>query len=238
MFGLVLIWVMLMPGTGLAAESGQGTRVSLSASAVREVANDEVVIRFRVEARGKDLAKLRQQVNRRSEAIRQALVQEKGLKLETLNRRVEPVWKPNQYNRVREGWLVVQTGMVISRHLERVPRWLQAIEQAGAILQGLSFRVSDALRRKVMDALRIEAIARFRAKATSIAKALDATSFQIQQLQVNAATPMPPVRERGIAYAKRMVADDAVPSLSAGDSRLSARVSGDILLNEQRFSVR
>jgi len=214
----------------------KGTVVSLSAAATIEVANDEVMIRFRVEERGKKLDALRQRVNQMSGDIKKSLAKEKGVKLKTSSRSVNPIWKPNQYNRARDGWVVVQTGVITSKNLDDVPRWLNIIEKAGANLQSLSFRISDGLRRSTQEVLRIQAIEQFRMKAETVSKALDAKSFYIRHLNTgNSYSPQPMYRGEMAMMTKSR---DAVPALSSGDSRITVSVNGDIEVERHQFKVK
>ncbi|MDQ7003512.1 MAG: SIMPL domain-containing protein, partial [Ghiorsea sp.] len=209
---------------------------SLSAEATIEVPNDEVVVRFRVEARGKKLEKLRQHVNQMSGDIKKSLAKEKGVKLKTSSRSVNPVWKPNQYNRVRDGWVVVQTGVITSKNLDDVPRWLNIIEKAGANLQSLSFRISDGLRRSVQEKLRIQAIQQFRLKAEAVSKALDSKSFYIRHLNTgHSYSPQPMYRGEMAMMSKSR---DAASALSSGDSRITVSVNGDIEVEKHQFKVK
>jgi len=220
---------------GIAKEM-QGTVVSLSAEATVEVANDEVVVNFRVEERGKKLDALRKRVNQMSASIKKSLAKEKGVKLKTSSRRVNPVWKPNQYNTVRDSWVVVQTATITSKNLGDVPRWLNIIEHAGAKLQNLSFRISDTLRRSTQEQLRIQAIQQFRIKAATVSKALDATSFSIRHLNTgNVFSPPPVYRGEMVMMSKSR---DAAPALSSGDSRITVSVNGDIVVDQVKFKVR
>jgi len=218
------------------AKEVQGTVVSLSAEATVEVANDEVVVNFRVEERGKKLDALRKRVNQMSASIKKSLAKEKGVKLKTSSRRVNPVWKPNQYNTVRDSWVVVQTATITSKNLGDVPRWLNIIEHAGAKLQNLSFRISDTLRRSTQEQLRIQAIQQFRIKAATVSKALDATSFSIRHLNTgNVFSPPPVYRGEMVMMSKSR---DAAPALSSGDSRITVSVNGDIVVDQVKFKVR
>ena len=221
--------------TQVIAKEVQGTVVSLSAEATAEVPNDEVVVNFRIEERGKKLDALRKRVNQMSANIKKSLAKEKGVKLKTSSRRVNPVWKPNQYNSARDGWVVVQTGTITSKNLEDVPRWLNIIEHAGAKLQNLSFRISDTLRRSTQEQLRIQAIKQFRIKAETVSKALDATSFSIRHLNTGNAFSPPPVYRREMAMLSK--SRDATPALSSGDSRITVSVNGDIVVDQVRFKV-
>ena len=227
--------VCVFPFQGMAKEV-QGTVVSLAAEATLEVPNDEVVINFRVEERGKKLNALRKRVNQMSASIKKSLAKEKGVKLKTSSRRVNPIWKPNQYNSVRDSWVVVQTATITSKNLEDVPRWLDIIEHAGAKLQNLSFRISDTLRRNTQEQLRIQAIQQFRIKAATVSKALDATSFLIRHLNTGNAFTPPPVYRGEMAMMSK--SRDAIPALSSGDSRITVNVNGDIVIDQVRFKVR
>jgi len=220
---LISMLVCVFPFQGMAKEV-QGTVVSLAAEATLEVPNDEVVINFRVEERGKKLNALRKRVNQMSASIKKSLAKEKGVKLKTSSRRVNPIWKPNQYNSVRDSWVVVQTATITSKNLEDVPRWLDIIEHAGAKLQNLSFRISDTLRRNTQEQLRIQAIQQFRIKAATVSKALDATSFLIRHLNTGNAFTPPPVYRGEMAMMSK--SRDAAPALSSGDSRITVRVNG------------
>jgi len=217
------------------AAEPKGTVVSLSAEATMEVPNDEVVIRFRVEERGKKLDALRKRVNQMSATIKKALAKEKGVKLKTSSRRVDPIWQNGAYQRKQDGWLVMQSGTITSKNLDEVPRWLDIIEHAGAKLQNLSFRISDALRRSSQETLRLQAIQQFRAKANTVAKALDAKSFYIRHLNTgNSYSPQPMYRGEMAMMSKSM---DAAPALSSGDSRITVSVNGDIEVERHKFSV-
>ena len=222
-------------GQSFAAEM-KGTIVSLSAEATVEVANDEVVVNFRVEERGKKLNALRKRVNQMSASIKESLAKEKGVKLKTSSRSVSPIWKPNQYNRVRDSWVVVQTATITSKNLEDVPRWLNIIEHAGAKLQGLSFRISDTLRRSTQEELRIQAIQQFRSKAETVSKALDARSFSIRQLNTGSSYSPQPMDRGEMMLAKGML-NDAAPALSSGDSRITVSVNGDVVVDQVKFKV-
>ena len=235
-FILMSMLVCVFPFQGGAKEV-QGTVVSLSAEATVEVPNDEVVVHFRVEERGKKLNALRKRVNQMSASIKKSLAKEKGVKLKTSSRRVNPIWKPNQYNRVRDSWAVVQTATITSKNLDDVPRWLNIIEHAGAKLQDLSFRISDTLRRSTQEKLRIQAIQQFRSKAETVSKALDASSFSIRHLNTGSSySPQPMYRGEMMMMTKSKVAD-AAPALSSGDSRISVSVNGDILVDQVKFKV-
>lgn len=234
---LILSLLFISPAWAQVEDNqAKGTRVSLSAMAETELANDEVAVQFRVQAEGRQSAPLRQQVNRVSARIKQRLENESGVKLTTTSRRLEPVWEYHQTTRKREraGWRMVQTGMITSTKLDAVPNWLDDIEQAGAQLSGLQFRVSSPTMNDAQDALQLQAIRKFRHKAGDIAKGLDAKSFRVIDLQTNANRPVYPVRGMAMMASKA----EAAPALSSGESKVSVTVSGEIELPFRDFPVK
>jgi predicted secreted protein len=236
MVRLLIFALMVLLSTPAVAEEAKGTQVSLSAMAEQTLPNDEVVVRYRIEAEGPKADALRRQVNRISQAVSERLGREKDLVQTTTGRRMEPVWHYDNASRrqVRDGWRLVQDGQVTSTGLDAVPGWLDAIERAGAHLQGLSFRVSRKAENAARDRLRMQAISEFRARATVTARALGAASFRILRLNTNAMMPRPIQPMMAMARAEKA----PEPSLSAGQSRITVSVSGDILLPEKDYPVK
>jgi len=220
------------------AQSSSGTRINLNATVETQVPNDEVVISFRVEKEGKNAQAIRQYVNKVSGAIQKRLATEKGVKLKTISRNMQPVWK-HYKDRARQhtGWRMTQTGQIISTHLDAVPAWLNAIEDEGAHLSGLQFRVSAKNTKHVQDSLHLQAIALFRDKAKVIAKGLSAKTFRIIRLNTSSHTPQP-VRYRAemAMMAKSMTAD--APALSSGEGKISVNITGEIETPFIDFSAR
>jgi len=234
---LMLSLLFILPvWTQAEGNQPKGMRISLSAMAETDLANDEVAVQFRVQAEGRRSAPLRQQVNRISARIKQRLENESNVKLTTTSRRLEPVWEYHAATRKRErtGWRMVQTGTITSTKLDAVPNWLDDIEQAGAQLSGLQFRVSSPTMNDAQDALQLQAIRKFRHKAGDIAKGLDTKSFRVIRLQTNASRPIYPVRGMAMMASKA----DAAPALSSGESKVSVTVSGEIEVPFRDFPVR
>jgi len=205
-----------------------GTRINLQAMAETKLPNDEVVISFRIEKEGKDSDAARQYVNRVSGIIHKRLQQEAGVKVKTISRSMQPVWKyPKNSQRIRTGWRMTQTGQVVSSKLDAVPNWLDAIEAAGANLSNLQFRISSSASKKAQDLLRLKAIAAFRARAAVIAKGLDAKHFRIIQLKTSSQMPRPVMYRAEMAMMAKS-ADAAPASLSAGEGKLRVIVTGAI----------
>lgn len=221
-----------------AAEVEKGTIISLSAEAEAELANDEIVVEFRVEAKGSDTNKLRKQVDYISAAISKRMKRERGAKIITTGRRLDPVWENRPgYKRERTGWQMIQSGRIVSTRLNAVSGWLEDVEHLGAHLKGLRFRVSDNLLKATQEQLRLKAIEYFKDKASTIAKGLSATSFRIVRLQTDSHRPLYPMqRDRTFAMAESINASS--PVLEAGESKVSVTIHGEIEVEKQRFSVK
>ncbi len=212
-----------------------GARISLSATAADELPNDEVVARFRIVAEGKRAARLRAQVNRVAAEVRRLLAREQGVVLETTGRRLEPVYDYDAARRknTRTGWRMTQTGMITSRNLDAVAAWLEAIEEAGARLDDLHYRISREMREKAAHRLEIEAVRAFRDRAAAMARALDAADYRIVRLQTETQMPAPIMPRMAMMEARA-----AAPALSPGKGLVSVTVRGEIELPPRRFSAK
>ena len=237
MYRALLFALLLLISVPAMAGEPKGAQVSLSAQAEQMLPNDEVVVRFRIEAEGTKADTLRRTVNRISRAVSERLQRQKHVVQRTIGRRLEPLWHYDNasHRQIRDGWRLVQSERVTSTDLDAVPDWVDAIERAGAHLDGLAFRVSRQAEDAARDRLRMQAVAAFRARAAVTAKALGASSFRILRLNTNDMMPRPIQPVMGMAMAAKA---QAAPALEAGQSRITVRVSGDILLPEKDYPVK
>lgn len=215
-----------------------GARLTLSATAAAEYPNDEVVVSFRVEKEGRDVGRILADVNRISAAIEHRLHDESALKYRTTGRNMQPLWQyPKDGQRIRSGWQVSQDGQIVSTHLEAVSSWLEAIEAEGAMLSSLQFRVGADAMKHIQEQLRLDALASFRAQAAIMARGMGAESFRV--IRLNASSQLPPALapRNEVVLMRRAVADAMPPSLSAGESRISVAVDGEIEIPFHEFPV-
>ena len=231
--------LMLAPALGQAEpDQTNGTRVSLSATAEAVVANDEVTISFRVEQQGKDVDQIRRYVNRVTAEVKKRLEKQKDVKLETTSRRLQPVWRYQKNGeRIRVGWQMLQSGRITSRRLDEVAGWLEEIETAGAHLTSLQFGISSRTLAKTKEELNLQALNRFRDKASQIAKGLAAESFRILRLSTDSQLPQPVVRRREMAM-MAAAPEAEPPALSAGEGTVQVTVSGEIELPHIEYPVK
>jgi len=237
MYRALLFTLLLLISVPAMAGEPKGTQVSLSAQAEQVLPNDEVVVRLRIEAEGPKADVLRRKVNHISRAVSERLQREKHVVQRTTGRRLEPLWHYDNasHRQIRDGWRLVQSERVTSTDLDAVPDWVDGIERAGAHLDGLAFRVSRQAEDAARDRLRMQAVAAFRARAAVTAKALDASSFRILRLNTDTIMPRPIRPMLQMAGAAK---EAALPALEAGQSRITVRVSGDILLPEKDYPVK
>ncbi|OIQ00247.1 MAG: hypothetical protein AUK35_03710 [Zetaproteobacteria bacterium CG2_30_46_52] len=211
------------------------TKILLSEQASTLVSNDEVLIQFRVEARGTDSNKLRESVDKMSKNIIRALSQENGVSITTTSRRTDPTYGKGKNGQERNGWMVSQMSSITSNKLDAVPHWLEAIEAEGALLQGLQFKVSDELHKRTQAMLRLQAISQFQQQAADVAKAMSASSYQVNQLQTSGTFLEPIMQQRSAA--PMMMRAESLPVLEAGESRIRVDVSGEIEISKTAFPV-
>jgi len=228
----VLFLTMLLV-TPAWADEPAGTRVSLSAEAEAMAANDEVVVNFQILAEGPLTKPLQEEVNRISQAVDKRLAKE-NVKLKTTDRRMEPQWDRQHARRI--GWRLTQSAEATSQDLDAVAEWVQAIEELGAQLQGVTYRVSSGTMRDMQDELRMQAVASFRQEATAMARALSVPSYRVISLQTSQSQPVYPVRGRMVMGMAMEAAEP--PAMQAGESRITVSVSGEIELPFRDFPAR
>ena len=229
---LILSTLLFVPLAHAEDYKPEGTRVSLSAKAYEDVVNDEVVVSYRIEAKGNNADQLRKKVDEVAAKVTARLKREK-VKHATTNRSLSPSRDSGFFS--TKNWELVQTGRVTTQDIDAVPGWLADIEAAGVKLSGLQFQVSDKLRHKVEEQLRIQAIQDFRAKAANIAGGLAAKSFRIIDMRTHANDESRPQLQDNYRLEKSKYSE---PALSGGESRISVMVSGAIETPFKDFPVK
>jgi len=158
------------------------------------------------------------------------LQSEKAVKLQTVSRSIVTLWDyPKQGPRIRKGWQMTQTSQIRTTQLKAVPLWLESIEEAGALLSGLSYQVSNPVLKETHKLLLQRAVADFRAKAAVLAKSLSVASYRIVHFDTSGSAPR--VRRYQPAIAMMVKTSNAVPTaLSVGENRITTTVNGEIVL--------
>lgn len=199
-------------------------RISLSASAEREIANDIQVVVLRAQAEGRDTAALARDVNRR---VRQAVDRAKGVagvEVQTLDYQTRPVYR--QQNLV--AWRVSHAVRLESRDSTTLSALLAELQE-GLNLVSLNYTVSPEARQQAEEALMAKALALFRQRAAAIVGQLQRPGYRIVHIDINTSSNggRPPMMR---AMAMEGAKADSAPVLEAGKQRLQVDVRGTIEL--------
>jgi len=217
------------------AETDQptGTRINLSATVEQSIANDEMLVQYRIQEKGGSADKLQQKVNRIAAKLEARLKSEK-VKHKTTGRSLRPDWEKGVFNFQR--WNASQSGQIVTRDLDSISNWLGDIEAMGVKLNNLSFRISSDKMRNIRDELRLQALKKLRAKAATLSRGVAAKSFRIIRIQTSAGQ-QPVYRERLMMTDSSMAKRISAPVVTAGESKSSLTVSGEIEVPFTDFPV-
>ena len=201
-------------------------RIRLSGTASSEVANDTLVAVLYAQREGQEAAPLAGEVNA---AVAWALEQARdvpGLKAQTLGYQTQPVYQ----NQRLSGWRVRQTLQLESREPERLAGLLGTLQERLAV-QSVGYTVSPARMREAEDALIVEALAAFRARAELVRRELGAAGYRLVELGVDGGGPGPAPRVAMAAMEMRAAA--APPALEPGTREVTVSVSGTVELERR-----
>lgn len=203
-------------------------QVSLRAEVSQEVAHDLMQVTLYTEAQDADPAKLANQITERINAALSQATQVKGVNVSQGSRNSYPVYEDK--------------GQKISAWRERSEIRLESSdfsslskltgEMLGSLsMGGMSFSISEPLRKKHEDALLRQAIEAFNARAKLTTEALGGKSFKLVNLNLDGGGFYPQMprfaarAEDSAGFAKAM---GSAPQVEAGSSRVSMNASGVI----------
>ena len=225
---ILALALALFAGAGFAhPEAPQYNRVSLNESAQTEVDNDLLVAVLFAQAEGRDAATPADEVNRMMDWAVTVARSHPEVKVQTLGYHSNALYNKSTIR----GWRVNQSLRLESRD-SRLLGDLIAELQEQLQVQSIGYQVSDEQRRKHLDDLTAEALARFQDRATHIAKSLGRGGYRVVRLNINDSrqNPMPVARammmeastDRGVAPAR----------IEAGTQQMTISVNGEIELSE------
>ncbi len=220
MIGILLSMLYAM---GVVAGEATHDRVSLSASASAEVANDTLEAVVFVEEQGRDTARLAREVNRTMQRVLAIARQAHGVDARSEDYETEAVYEKN---RIR-AWRVRQSLRLKSRDFDALGALVGRLQQWVKV-RGMRFSVSDQARAKAENGLIQRAIDAFRERARLIARSFGRSGYRLIEAQVNdRGGYQPPLPRARMALAE---ATPAPPALAAGTRRLTVSVSGTVEL--------
>lgn len=214
-----LLALLVAAGSAAAVEEA-GHRVSFRVSRAQDVSNDRVEAVLVASAETPAAADAAREVNG---AMRWALERarsEKGISVRTTGYRTYPVHEDGRIRR----WRAHQEVLLESGEVEALTALVGEL-QAQLALQSFAFRVSDAKRRQVEEALIDEALAAFRNRAEQVRRSLEAGAWELDQLSINPGMQRPPMRAQAFSKSAQ-----GAPAVEAGTSRVEVGVQATIVL--------
>ena len=223
------LMLALFAGTSLAhSETPEYNRVSLNESAHTEVDNDLLVAVLFAQAEGKDAAMPADEVNRIMDWAVNLAKSHPEVKVQTLGYHSHAIYKNNAIR----GWRVNQSLRLESRDSRLLGDLIASLQEQLQV-QSIGYQVSDEQRRKHLDGLTAEALARFQARAEHIAKSLGRSGYRVVRLNISDSRHNPMPVARGMMM--EAGADQAVAParIEAGTRKMTISVNGEIELSEK-----
>ena len=230
MWGWILSGLLLFGAlpTWAHAEEIVRNRVSFQVETRREVANDWATARFAVQAEGKDLARIAQTVNTRMAGALARARKTKGIELRSGAYVTQPVYEDGRVVR----WRARQEFRAETRDVDRLAKLIGRLQGESVLLVGVDFSIRPETRMAVEDELIQEALSAFRARASLIARGLEASGWSLVSLSVGRHGV--PFRRMEMMRGEASVsAFDAVPppAFEAGSSDIRVQISGSVELD-------
>ena len=222
-------------GSALASAHAQESvfydQITLSATAEREVDNDELVAVVYAQAQAERQVEAADQVNRDIRWALERAESTRGISAQTLQYSSFPVYSDN---RRIIGWQARQSLRLESRDSERLSELVGELQSRVAV-QSISYQVSREARAAADDELIGEALETFNRRARLVADRLGRPGYRIVRLDINTGGGVPtPVAFRSAMADEVAVAAAAAPSFEAGTQTVSVSVFGTVELNAAR----
>jgi len=231
---LILVVCVTSVPLSVLADGNEGVtydRVQLSVSASRVVVSDLSVATLYVERDGKTQMEASAAIN---ETMAWALAEARktpDIKLETTQYSTWPVHSDN--GATLTGWRARQSLRLETAHNEKLAALVTSL-QARLAVESIGFSVSAARRASLEDELTREALQKFEARASQVAKTLGRPGYRLMRVELgNTGGISPPIHYRGVmAMADRAMAPAPV-QMEAGEQTLSITASGLIQLDSR-----
>jgi predicted secreted protein len=216
------VCVLLMQ-TALASEPEHYDRVTLSAEATEEVANDTLVAILYAQREGSELAQLADEINK---SITQAVNRGKKLldvEVQTQAYQTYPIYQQQRLS----GWRVRQSIQLKSRNIKVLSGLIGELQNTLAV-ESINYMVSHDQRIKMEDVLIGKAIAAFQQRAQQITRHLGRKKHRLVHMDVQRSGTVQPMLQR--SFSPMLESKVAAPSVEPGKQSLTVTVSGVIEL--------
>lgn len=204
--------------------------VQIAASGFMEVQQDWLTLRLNTTETGPDAATVQNQLKVALEsALRVARAQAQPGALEVSSGRFNVYPRYNSSGKIN-GWQGTTELLLEGRDVARIS------ETAGKIatltLGGLSFSLSREARQQLESEVQAQAIERFRARATEVAKGFGFAGYTLREVAISSADQSNDMfaRARMMTMEAKAAASDAPVPVEAGKSMVNVTVSGSIQL--------
>ena len=217
-----LLSILLMHNV-LAAEPEHYDRISLSAEATEEVANDTLVVVLYVQREGNEQARLADEVNK---AISHAVKRSKQLldvDVQTQAYQTQPVYQQQRLS----GWRVRQAIQLKSRNIKALSELIGQLQSTVAV-ESMNYTVSQEQRTRMEEVLIGNAIAAFQQRAQQITRHLGRKKHRLVSLDVQRSGTLQPLMQH--SFSPMLESKVAAPAVEPGKQTLTVTVSGVIEL--------
>jgi predicted secreted protein len=224
----VVLFIVVFPHLAYAhPDTPVYNRVSLNETAQADVDNDLLVVVVFAQAEGRDAATPADEVNGLMDWAVSVAGSHPGVKLQTLGYRTHAIYNKGTIR----GWRVNQSLRLESRD-SRLLGDLIARLQERLQVQSIDYQVSDEQRRRHLDDLTADALARFGDRARRIAKSLGRDGYRIVRLNINDGHHSPAPMARGMMMEGGADMTVAPARIEAGTQQMTVSVSGEIELSQ------
>lgn len=208
------------------AEETAYNRISLSASASREIDNDTMTANLFAQEQGSNTAAMANSVN---QAISWAVAEAKEhpqIKVSTDAYSTSPIYR----NSTITGWRVRQSIRLESQDMALMSELIGSL-QSQLKLGGIGFTVSREKRKMLEDELISEALGAFKGRAELISREMGKTAYKVVNINVGTSGARPVYMARSMKMEAMAMADSvAAPTVEAGEATMSVQVNGSIEL--------
>ncbi len=226
----IVLFIMIMMSASVALGQGMPLtfdRIHLSATANAEVANDILVAELYAYQEGQDAVRLTNDVNAAIAWALEKAKASKAIKVQTLGYQTQPVYR----NQRLDGWRVRQSLRLETIEPEQLAKMIEPLQER-LRLQSVSYSISPKRQREAEDALLVDALAAFRARAELVRTELGASGYRLVDLHVNGGGGPQPMPRAAMAMEMRTAAA-APPALEPGTRDVQVTVSGTIELERR-----
>ena len=226
-FGAVLVGVAPVFSENL-AQPLPSQRVSLSATAIVEVPQDELTLTLSTQRDGSNAQEVQTQLkNALDSALTQARRQAQSPLMSVSTGRFGLSPRHDRNGKL-VGWQGLAELVLKGRDFVRISQIAGQLQTL--TVSSVSFGLSAQLRQEAQSQAQSQAIEQFQKSATEIAKGFGFGGYSLGEIQVNA-NQVSPVRPYMMAASAKSMADEAAPvPLEAGLSQVSVNVSGSVQL--------